>query len=84
MCKEGQIVTELKFEQALAELEGIVVQLENGKLPLENSIALFERGQQLAQRCNTLLDEAELRVIKIEEDTIDPSQLVNNHHDINL
>jgi exodeoxyribonuclease VII small subunit len=50
------------FEQAFEELREVVQQLEAGDLPLERSLALFERGQALAGRCAELLDTAELRV----------------------
>ncbi len=53
---------ELTFEQAFEELEGLVEQLEAGQLPLQESLALFERGQALAARCGQLLDSAELKV----------------------
>lgn len=53
---------ELSFEEALAELDEIVNQLEAGELTLEESLALFEQGQLLANRCAELLDEAELKV----------------------
>ena len=53
---------ELTFEEALAELESIVAQLESGELPLEASLVLFERGQQLATKCNTQLEQASLRI----------------------
>jgi exodeoxyribonuclease VII small subunit len=53
---------ELSYEQAFAELEEIVYSLEANQKSLEESIALFERGQSLAQRCAALLDQAELRV----------------------
>ncbi len=52
----------LSYEQALAELEQIITALENGKTSLQESLALFERGQALAQRCAGLLEETELRV----------------------
>lgn len=52
----------LTFEQAFAELEALVQQLEAGQLALEESLALFERGQALAARCGALLDSAELKV----------------------
>jgi exodeoxyribonuclease VII small subunit len=55
-------VTDLTFEEAFAELEATVVQLERGDLSLEDSIALFERGQALAIRCGQQLDLAELKV----------------------
>ena len=53
---------ELPYEQALAELEDIVTALESEKRPLDEALALFERGQALARRCATLLDQAELKV----------------------
>ncbi|HDQ71227.1 MAG TPA: exodeoxyribonuclease VII small subunit [Chloroflexi bacterium] len=53
---------ELSFEQAFAQLEKTVQQLEQGGLPLEESLALFERGQALVAHCHTQLDEAELKI----------------------
>lgn len=57
----------LTFEQAYAELEALVAQLEAGELPLEESVALYARGQALAQRCADLLDAAELRIQQIDD-----------------
>ncbi|HRQ37819.1 MAG TPA: exodeoxyribonuclease VII small subunit [Chloroflexota bacterium] len=59
---------EMSFEAALQELETIVAQLEAGDLTLEQSLALFERGQTLAKRCHTRLDEASLRVEQLTAD----------------
>jgi exodeoxyribonuclease VII small subunit len=59
---------DLTFETALAELEQIVSRLEAGELTLEESLALFERGQQLADYCNNLLDNASLRVEQLTAD----------------
>jgi exodeoxyribonuclease VII small subunit len=53
---------ELSFEQLYRELEEIVARLEVGDLTLADALALFERGVSLAERCNQLLDTAELRV----------------------
>jgi exodeoxyribonuclease VII small subunit len=50
------------FESAIAELETIVKQLEEGDLALEKSLALFERGVQLSRFCHSKLEEAERRV----------------------
>ncbi len=50
------------YEQAFAELESIVSILESNPRSLEESMALFERGQALAQHCANLLDKAELKV----------------------
>jgi exodeoxyribonuclease VII small subunit len=62
-----QPITDLTFEQAFAELEESVRTLERGDLPLEESLALYERGQELAAYCAKLLDEAELKITQIEE-----------------
>jgi|YNPNPStandDraft_1061719.scaffolds.fasta_scaffold19558_4 exodeoxyribonuclease VII small subunit len=53
---------ERSFEELYRELEETVRRLEAGDLSLEESLALFERGTQLAEQCNALLDRAELRV----------------------
>ena len=50
------------YEQAFAELQEIVTKLESGEVPLEEAMALFERGQALAKLCTGLLDKAELRI----------------------
>lgn len=58
-------VKELSFERAMAELEAIVGKLEAGNVPLEESIALYARGEALKARCDALLKDAEARVEKI-------------------
>jgi exodeoxyribonuclease VII small subunit len=55
----------MSFEGALAELEGIVGRLEAGGVPLEEMLALFERGQELVSFCNQALDQAELQVERL-------------------
>jgi exodeoxyribonuclease VII small subunit len=60
-------VAELTFDAALAELERTVAELEAGGLPLERTIALYERGVALQQRCEQLLADAELRVRRLVE-----------------
>lgn len=55
-------IAQMSFEEAFAELEATVTRLERGDLSLEESIALFERGQALATYCNVQLDTAELKV----------------------
>ena len=50
------------FEAGLTELETVVKELENGELPLEPAIALFEKGVGLSDRCRQQLEEAETRV----------------------
>jgi exodeoxyribonuclease VII small subunit len=54
--------TEENFEQALAELEEVVEQLESGALPLDDSLAAFEKGVGLVKFCNQKLNEVEKKV----------------------
>jgi exodeoxyribonuclease VII small subunit len=51
-----------KFEEALAELEGLVQRLEKGELPLEESLAAFERGMALVRQLGDRLAQVEQRV----------------------
>ena len=62
-------VKKLTFERAIEELETIVKRLEDGKVPLEESVAIYERGEALKRRCEELLRQAEARVDKITTDT---------------
>ena len=61
-------VKKLSFERAIDELETIVKRLEEGKVPLEESVAIYERGESLKRRCEELLRQAEARVDKITTD----------------
>ena len=58
-------VKRLPFERAIEELESIVKRLEEGKVPLEESVAIYERGEAPKRRCEELLRQAEARVEKI-------------------
>ena len=58
-------VNEMSFEDALRELEQVVGKLERGEVPLDDSIALYERGAALKARCETKLKEAEEKVAKL-------------------
>jgi exodeoxyribonuclease VII small subunit len=60
-------VATLSFDDALAELQRTVGALEQGGLPLERSIELYERGVALHERCAGLLGQAELRVQRLVE-----------------
>jgi exodeoxyribonuclease VII small subunit len=55
----------MPFEAALAELETIVAKLEKGDVALEDSIALYARGEQLKAHCDRLLKQAEARIEQI-------------------
>ena len=63
--KKDNDVAELSFEKALEELEKIVDRLERGDVVLEESIAIYERGEALRARCDALLKAAELKIEKI-------------------
>jgi exodeoxyribonuclease VII small subunit len=56
----------LKFEEALARLEGIADEIEQGKIGLEESIARYEEGMKLVQRCQIILDQAEQRITRLQ------------------
>jgi len=60
--------TDINFEKALEELEGIVENLESGDLSLENSLKSFEKGIKLARQCQEQLSKAELQVQKLVEE----------------
>ncbi len=62
-------VDKMSFEEALAELEGIVRQLETGDVELEKSIAIYERGAALKAHCEARLKSAELKVEQIVQGT---------------
>jgi exodeoxyribonuclease VII small subunit len=62
-------VKSLSFERAIEELETIVKRLEEGKVPLEESVSIYERGEALKRRCEELLRQAEARVEKITLDS---------------
>ena len=54
-----------KFEQAMADLETLVNQLEKGDMPLDEALGAFEKGVGLVKKCQTKLQDAELRVEKV-------------------
>ena len=62
-------VRKMPFERAIEELESIIKRLEEGKVPLEESVTIYERGEALKQRCEELLRQAEARVDKITLDS---------------
>jgi exodeoxyribonuclease VII small subunit len=62
MSISSKNIAEMSFEEAFAELNGLVAGLEEEGRPLEESIGLYERGQTLARHCAAMLEKAELRV----------------------
>lgn len=62
-------VAQMSFERALKELEAIVGRLERGDVELEESIAIYERGEALKAHCDKLLKQAEAKVERIAFDS---------------
>jgi exodeoxyribonuclease VII small subunit len=66
------------FEEARAELERIVAQLESGEAPLEEAIALWERGEQLYRLCVAKLDAAQGRVEELGRELAEDAEATAN------
>jgi len=69
--KSPQPEQEVPFEESMTQLSGIVDQLEAGDIPLEQAVALFEKGMSIAKRTQAQLDRIEKRVeelLRVEED----------------
>jgi len=57
------------FEESMKKLEGIVTELENGNLNLDESVKRFEEGMKIAKQCNSILEDAEKKItILLEKD----------------
>jgi len=60
----------LTFEKALEELEALVARMEDGKLPLEESLAAYQRGAELIKFCESKLTDAQARIAVLEGDQL--------------
>jgi len=67
---EPKAPEELSFEQALDELDGLVRKMESGELGLDDSIAAYRRGAQLARHCQARLSAAEQEIRKLDNDVL--------------
>ena len=65
MSETATEISQMSFEEALKALERVVAQLESGEVPLDESITLYERGEQLRKHCQARLDSAQARIEKI-------------------
>ncbi|KLE36096.1 exodeoxyribonuclease VII small subunit [Aurantiacibacter luteus] len=65
MAEDTIDIAAMTFEDALKALEKVVRDLEGGEVPLDQSIALYERGEQLRAHCQARLDAAQARIEKI-------------------
>ena len=63
------------FESAMAELESLIQAVESNRLPLEETLNTYQRGQQLIARCNTLLCDAEQRIQQFNGSTLSDASI---------
>ena len=63
---------DVSFEQLYDELEATIDKLEAGNLSLDDALALYQRGMELAGQCGTLLDQAELKIQELSPNVRDP------------
>lgn len=65
--KKKDDISKLSFEQAIKELGSIVGKIEQGEIPLQDSLTQYERGMALIKHCQAILQKAEKRIEKISE-----------------
>ena len=63
-------IKKLGYEAAFQQLEDLVAQLESGENSLEETVALYERGRQLCAHCQSLLENAQLRVRQVDDEAL--------------
>ena len=68
-------ISKLSFEEAIKELTGIVEKIEQGEIPLQDSLTKYEKGMALIKHCREILAKAEQRIEKIAEKNEDPASL---------
>jgi len=66
-AKQNNSISKLSFEQAIKELTGIVSKIEQGEIPLQDSLTQYEKGMTLIKHCRQILTKAEKRIEKISE-----------------
>jgi len=73
--KQKNDISKLSFEDAIKELSGLVGKIEQGQIPLQDSIQQYEKGMALIKHCRGILEKAEKRIEKIsKEDSEDSNQ----------
>ena len=65
--KKKDDLGELSFEESIKELTNIVGKIEQGQIPLQDSLSQYEKGMALIKQCRTILQKAEKRIEKISE-----------------
>ena len=68
--KQPNPAESLSFERALEELEALVARMEDGKLPLEESLAAYQRGAELIRYCEAKLADAQARIAILDGETL--------------
>ena len=66
--KQKDEVSKLTFEQAIQQLKGIVDRIEQGEIPLQDSLEQYEKGMALIKHCRDILQKAEKRIEKISKE----------------
>ena len=67
-AKQNNSINKLSFEEAIKELTGIVGKIEQGEIPLQDSLSQYEKGMALIKHCREILQKAEKRIEKISEE----------------
>jgi exodeoxyribonuclease VII small subunit len=67
-------ISELSFEESIKELTNIVGKIEQGEIPLQDSLEQYEKGMALIKQCRTILEKAEKRIEKISEVEIEQAK----------
>ena len=70
MAQQNPSADALSFEKALEELERLVARMEDGKLPLEESLAAYQRGAELIRFCEARLADAQARIAILDGETL--------------
>ena len=66
--KQKDEITKLTFEQAIQQLKGIVDRIEQGQIPLQDSLEQYEKGMALIKHCRDILQKAEKRIERISKE----------------
>ena len=67
-AKRNSDISRMSFEEAIKELGGIVQKIEEGKVPLQDSLEQYEKGMALIKHCKSILQKAEKRIEKISKE----------------
>lgn len=77
--KQKDDLDELSFEESIKELTNIVGKIEQGQIPLQDSLQQYERGMALIKHCRTILNKAEKRIEKITREEASEDEIPNKN-----